>query len=64
MSTLSKETLTALKGRIRAYTHDDAEAGVTLESVIMYSLIGAAAVVVAGIIVAAIMAFAANIPAG
>ena len=69
MSTLSREALSRIRGRVRSYTHDAAERGaITLEQVLWAAGIGIVAVAVVAIAIAIVVgiinSFAAQIPTG
>jgi hypothetical protein len=64
MSTISRETRSALRGRIRTLIAEAERGAVTLEQVLWAAGIGAVAVIVIGVIVGIINGLAANIPTG
>lgn len=65
MRTLSREALSRIRGRVRSYTHIDADRGaVTLEQVLWAAGIGIAAVAIIAIVVGILNSFAAQIPTG
>jgi hypothetical protein len=65
MSTLSREFFARTRGRITRFTTQDPERGaITLEQVIWASIIGAAAVVAVGAVVAIIVTYTSQIPTG
>ncbi|MGC5224520.1 hypothetical protein ACPW96_18295 [Micromonospora sp. DT81.3] len=65
MSTLSREFRSRIRGRVTRFTTEDPERGaISLEQVIWASIIGAAAVIAAGAIVAIIVTFTSQIPTG
>lgn len=65
MSTLSRQFFARSRGRVTRFFHEEPERGsITLEQVIWYAAIGVVAVAVVAGIVAAINAFANQIPTG
>lgn len=64
MSTLSKEFLSRMRGRATRLTNEPERGSITLEQVIWTAGIAVAAVAVVVAIVAAINAYAAQIPTG
>ncbi|GAA1724287.1 hypothetical protein [Microbacterium paludicola] len=64
MSTISRETRSALRGRIRTLFAESERGAVTLEQVLWAAGIGIVAVAVIAGIVAIINSFAAQIPTG
>lgn len=64
MSTMSREFRSRIKGRVSRVFETPERGSVTLEQVIWYAVIGAAAVVVVGLLVAAIMSYAGQVPTG
>lgn len=64
MSTLSRKALAQIRGRFASYVRQDTERGsITLEQVAWAAGIGIVAIAVIGVVVAAINAFSAQIPA-
>ncbi|WP_029153835.1 hypothetical protein [Microbacterium gubbeenense] len=65
MSTLSRKALAQIRGRVTAYVRQDTERGsITLEQVAWAAGIGIVAIGVIAGVVAAINAFASQIPTG
>lgn len=65
MRTLSREALSRIRGRVRSYTHIEADRGaVTLEQVLWTAGIGVAAVAVIAVVVTIINTYTAQIPTG
>ena len=64
MSTLSKEFLSRMRGRAARLTNEPERGSITLEQVIWTAIIAGGAVLVAGVVLAAIMAYSGQIPTG
>ena len=64
MSTLSREFLSRMRGRAARFTEEPERGSITLEQVIWTAIIAGGAVLVAGAVLAAIMAYSGQIPTG
>ena len=64
MSTLSREFLSRMRGRAARFTEEPERGSITLEQVIWTAIIAGGAVLVAGVVLAAIMAYSGQIPTG
>ena len=64
MSTLSREFLSRMRGRAARFTEEPERGSITLEQVICTAIIAGGAVLVAGVVLAAIMAYSGQIPTG
>ena len=64
MSTLSREVLSRMRGRAARFTEEPERGSITLEQVIWTAIIAGGAVLVAGVVLAAIMAYSGQIPTG
>lgn len=64
MSTLSREFLSRMRGRAARFTEESERGSITLEQVIWTAIIAGGAVLVAGVVLAAIMAYSGQIPTG
>ena len=64
MSTLSREFLSRMRGRAARFTEEPERGSITLEHVIWTAIIAGGAVLVAGVVLAAIMAYSGQIPTG
>lgn len=64
MSTLSREFLSRMRGGAARFTEEPERGSITLEQVIWTAIIAGGAVLVAGVVLAAIMAYSGQIPTG